>query len=78
MHLSLAKQDTFIAEVNFKVLPTNEAPLSCILLRNPQMCVQKSVHYITCHLVTLHIKNTAPLLKLDFVTNVNAEREIKL
>jgi hypothetical protein len=37
MHRSLAKQDAFIANVNFKVLANNEAPLSCILLRNPQM-----------------------------------------
>jgi hypothetical protein len=39
MHHSLAKQDSFIANVNFKVLPTNEAPLPCILLRNLQMRV---------------------------------------
>jgi hypothetical protein len=38
MHHSLAKQDAFIAIVNFKVLPINEAPLTCILLRNHQMC----------------------------------------
>jgi hypothetical protein len=56
MHLSLAKQDAFTANVNFKIFPAKQDPLSCISLRNQQSFVQKSVHYITFHLISFHIK----------------------
>jgi hypothetical protein len=52
MPRSLAKQDPFIASVNFRVLPVNEATLSCISMRNLQICVKNSAHYITCYLHT--------------------------
>jgi hypothetical protein len=71
MHPSLAKQDAFIANVNFKVLPINEAPALHFTGKRTNVCL-KPVHYITCHLVTLHIKNIASLLKLKFVANIKA------